>query len=188
MKNVIKIIQAHGGFDALKKKSIRIDPPHSGLMRLCIEYIGKGPRGQAAISIAHYFEQNGDSCQDPDVVMEVPDGEGWDDSSTWGPVYFQQAIPPIFQEACVNKDGQVYIRPAYIKDINSFARMWDKNLGDQGFVLAALQKLGKSRGVEVSQLSNGRYSARSLNGGTINVKFDDLVAVLLPLPVVGRDE
>src|SRR5881275_2330775 len=78
MKNIIRIIKTNGGLAGLKQKAMKIEVP--GYMRLCIEYIGEGPRGQAAISIAHYFEQNGDLCKDPDVVMEVPDGEGWDNS------------------------------------------------------------------------------------------------------------
>lgn len=187
MKNVIRTIQAHGGLEALKRDAIRVDVP--GFMRLCIEYIGEGPRGQAAISIAHYFEQQGDLCKDPDVVMEVPDGEGWDDSRTWGPVYFQQDIPPVFNEACFKgADGKVYIRPAFLKDINSFVRMWDKNIGDQGFVVAALQKLGRSRGIEIKQLDNGHYATRNLltEARTHNFKFADLVASLLPLPKVGE--
>jgi hypothetical protein len=44
MKNVIAIIKAHGGLEVLKSgTAIRIDPPSEGYMRLCIEYIGKGP-------------------------------------------------------------------------------------------------------------------------------------------------
>jgi len=189
MKNVICIVKAHGGIEALKRASIRIDnPPY---MRLCIEYTGDGPRGQAAISIAHYYEQQGDLMQDPEVLMEVPDGEGWDDSKTWAPVFFQQAAPPVFNEACFKgDDGQVYIRPAFIKDITSFARMWDRNIGAQGFVLAALQKLGKSRGIEITQLDNGHYATRNLRTETRtrNDKFDDLVTSLLPLPFIGRDQ
>ena len=38
------------------------NPPY---MRLVIEDIGLGPNHLPAISVAHYFEQNGDLCQDP---------------------------------------------------------------------------------------------------------------------------
>ena len=45
MKNVARIIEMHGGLEALRAKPIRIEPPCSGLMRLCIEHVGTGPRG-----------------------------------------------------------------------------------------------------------------------------------------------
>ena len=59
MKNVAKIIELLGGLVALESKPIRIEPPCSGLMRLCIEHVGMGPRGMPLISVAHYFEQAG---------------------------------------------------------------------------------------------------------------------------------
>ena len=135
MKNVIAIIKAHGGLPALKRKAIKIDPPSDGYMRLCIEYIGRGPRGQALVSIAHYYEQEGDVCQDPDVVVEVPD-DGWDNGKTWAPISFTQA-PGYYSEACYKgEDGQVYIRPAAVRDIKLFLPIWDKNIGEQGYVEA----------------------------------------------------
>jgi len=43
------------------------NPPY---MRLVIEDIGLGPNHLPAISVAHYFEQNGDLCQDPEMCLK----------------------------------------------------------------------------------------------------------------------
>ena len=136
MKNVIAIIKAHGGLAALKRKAIRVDPPSSGLMMLCIECIGTGlQRGFSRVSVTHYFEQCGDLCQDPEVVYDVLN-ERWDNSETWTPIMFQQAIPPIYREAVVIEDGKLKTVPAILEDLKDFSRMWDKNIGEQGYVEA----------------------------------------------------
>ena len=68
------------------------NPPY---MRLVIEDVGLGPNKRPAISVAHYFEQNGDLCQDPEMCFEV---ERQSDEFTFNPYMFQQAIPPVYQE------------------------------------------------------------------------------------------
>lgn len=143
MKNVISIIQAHGGLEALKQDAIRIDPPGAGLMRLCIEHVLSGTRrGTSQVSVAHYYEQNGDLMQDPEIVAEVPD-DRWDNASNWTPVFFQQASPPVYQEALTVSDGKVYIRPNLARDIKSFMATWDKNIGEQGYVEAFQKQKGE---------------------------------------------
>jgi hypothetical protein len=37
----------------------------------------------------------------------------------------------------VGEDGKVYVQPAEVRDILAIARIWDRNLKDQGFVDAA---------------------------------------------------
>lgn len=91
MKIVAKIIETFGGLAWLLKpdNSIRLEnPPY---MRLVIEYIGEGPRGKPSISVAHYYEQNGDLMRDPEMVFEVnPDGPPTWNAGEWGPVSFQK--------------------------------------------------------------------------------------------------
>ena len=149
MKNVICIIEAHGGLETLKRDAIRVDPPSAGLLRLCIEYIGEGPRGHAAISVAHDYEQNGDLMQDPDVVVEVPDSQAWSDESTWGPVSFTQASKGYHGEACFRDNtGQIRLRPGLVDNIRSFLKRWNRNIGEQGYVDAFLEK--KERGTRIT--------------------------------------
>jgi hypothetical protein len=97
-------------------------------MRLVIEHVGKGPRGGQLVSVAHYGEQNGDLMRDPEIVFEVAAG-------LWNPVSIQQDYVGSYREAVfVGADGKVYVRPAEVRDIASFARIWDRNLKHQGFV------------------------------------------------------
>jgi hypothetical protein len=139
MKYVARIIQMHGGLEALRSKSIRIEHPCSGFMRLCIEHVGTGPRGMPLISVAHYFLQNGDLMADPDLVFEVnPDEDGplsWK-TGEWGPVSFTQHSTGTYQEAVVIQDGKVMVAPRLITSLKSFARTWDRNLKVQGYIEA----------------------------------------------------
>jgi hypothetical protein len=129
MKNVQKIIDTRGGLEALKRKYIRLKVP--GFMRLVIEHVGTGPRGGELISVAHYGEQNGDAMRDPEIVFEVAAGQ-------WQPVSIQQDYVGVYREAVfVGEDGKVYVRPAEVRDIQAFSRIWDRNLKHQGFVDAA---------------------------------------------------
>jgi hypothetical protein len=137
MKNVAKIIELRGGLGALKSKSIRIEPPCSGFMRLCIEYVGTGPRDMPLVSVAHYYEQQGDLMADPDLVFEVnPDDDGplsWK-TGEWGPVAFTQHSTGTYQEAVSLQDGKVMLASRLITSLKSFARTWDRNLKSQGYV------------------------------------------------------
>jgi Domain of unknown function (DUF6908) len=132
MKTVEAIIAKRGGQEGLKARHIRIE--NSGYMPLVIEYIGTGPRGLPLISVAHYYTQNGDPMRDPEMTFEI-DPEGKQD---WGPVTYQQDNLGIYQEAVWCEDnGRVMVRPVLVKDLKSFARTWDRNLKEQGFLKAA---------------------------------------------------
>ena len=128
MKNIAKIITILGGVKGLYA-SIENEP----FMRLVIEDIGPGPRGYPAISVAHYFVQNGDLCQDPEMAFElVPEGEG----VKYEPYMFQQAIPPIYQEVFEAGTENERLK----RQLTSFADTWDRNIGAQGFVIAAVKQ------------------------------------------------
>jgi hypothetical protein len=135
MRNVQRIIDAFGGLAALKARYIWLEVP--GFMRLVIEHIGTGPRGGQLVSVAHYGEQNGDPMRDPEIVFEVAAGG-------WHPVSIQQDFVGSYREAVfVGEDGQVYVRPAEVRDIQAFAHVWDRNLKHQGFVDAAEARGGR---------------------------------------------
>lgn len=128
MKNIAKIITLLGGVKGLYA-SIQNEP----FMRLVIEDIGPGPRGHQAISVAHYFVQNGDLCQDPEMAIElVPEGEG----VKYEPYMFQQAIPPIYQEVFETGAENERLK----RQLTSFTYTWDRNIGAQGFVIAAAKQ------------------------------------------------
>lgn len=77
-----------------------------------------------AISIAHYFEMNGDLCQDPEMVVLINESD-----KTAEAYYFQQAMPPIYQE--VYDEGNK-VDPALKQSLNTFLETWLENLVNQG--------------------------------------------------------
>jgi len=98
-----------------------------GFMDLVFEKLPHldGASGQASIafSMAHYFKQNGDLCQDPEMVVLV-----YPELAMAEAYSFQQAIPPIYQEV-YPEPGQY--RPKLKKELNTFLRQWLQNLIDQ---------------------------------------------------------
>ena len=131
MKNVQKIIDLYGGVERFPALKIENEP----YMALCIEQIGPGPHNHPQVSVAHYGEQNGDLMRDPDLVCEVyPDGR-------WMPVSFRNDYVGCFQEVYdENAAGETLVRPKLLKDLTTFARQWDRTIGEQGFVEAALRQ------------------------------------------------
>lgn len=142
MPTVEKIIEAHGGMDWLKEgplsNYIRLEnPPY---MRLVIEHIGPGPRGHDSLSVAHYYEQNGDAMRDPEIVFEVTD-DGWE------PVSYLQDGLGVYREAVELLDfrghegpqdppftPEVVVNQGIVDDLKCFASMWDSNIASQGFL------------------------------------------------------
>lgn len=77
-----------------------------------------------ALSMAHYFQQNGDLCQDPEMVILINPGKRTVEALTW-----QMAIPLAYQEVYPD-EGMVDLRAK--KEQNAFLRTWLNNLIEQG--------------------------------------------------------
>ena len=80
--------------------------------------------GETIIALAHTFEQNGDRCCDPDMMIRV-----WPDRKMAEALTFQQAIPPVYTEV-YPEPGKV--NPRAKKDLNSFLDTWLRNAIAQG--------------------------------------------------------
>lgn len=114
------------------RNHITISSP--GFMDLVLERIGTGPRNLPMVSVAHYYEQNGDLMRDPEMTFEVDGANFW-------PVSFQQDSLGLYQEACfVGESGATLVRPRLLKDLQKFARSWNTNLREQGFLKEAKAK------------------------------------------------
>jgi len=75
-------------------------------------------------SFAHYFNQNGDMCQDPEMCfIKTKLGKVY-------PCMFQQAIPPIYQESIFFDNGWK-CKTKMQKDHTQFANMWLINIKEQ---------------------------------------------------------
>jgi hypothetical protein len=93
--------------------------------RLCVEKIGIN-----RISVAHYFEMNGDLVPDPDIVFFVQD------SGDWCPIGINQSIGGWRSYVKMTLDGEGI--EAYDEvgqaDLANFAEIWAQNLADQGWL------------------------------------------------------
>lgn len=112
----------------------------SGYMDLVVEVLPEClETGAKVLSLCHYFEQNGDLCQDPEMTVRlfepgsklmrrlVPSTD-----SALGraeALSFQMAIPPIYQEV-YPEPGKFY--PRLRRDLSSFLGTWLRNLEAHG--------------------------------------------------------
>ena len=86
-------------------------------------------------SLAHYFKQNGDMCCDPDMTFLVSNtgaAAGRPELDGVYPLTFQQAIPPVYQDA-VEWDGPKIqgVRLKMQADHTRFANTWLRNIRQQ---------------------------------------------------------
>lgn len=78
------------------------------------------------VSVAHYFEQCGDLCQDPEMTFLV------NDSGVY-PMTFQQALPPVYQRGVLIVGEEIKFAPKLQRDLTTFANQWLKNIESQQF-------------------------------------------------------
>lgn len=102
---------------------LKIGKEGGAFMPLVVERIGEYEAGKV-YSFAHYFKQNGDMCQDPEMTfLHHVSGKVY-------PMSFQMAIPPIYEESMF-KDGSWKVRPALQRQHAAFAGKWLTNIKDQ---------------------------------------------------------
>ena len=138
MRTIARIVNHRGGIEPLRLTPIRLAV--EGFMPLVIEYVGRGPRGQSLISVAHYFQHAGDLIADPDLEVEVTPGPGGtlpEDVRAWEPVAIQHSTGQYTRACWVDDEGGVRLNLREIADIRSFMRFWSRNLEEQGFLAAA---------------------------------------------------
>ena len=103
-------------------------------MRLVIEDIPiPGPDGYPTLSVAHYGEQQGDAMRDPEMLFQLVATSG---QVRLVPYYFRNDYVGVEQYSRLNQDGVVLVRPLLLREHQSFARLWDRNLRAQNFVEA----------------------------------------------------
>jgi hypothetical protein len=100
-----------------------------GFMDLVVEVLSRDQEtGAVVLSLAHYFVQQGDLCQDPEMVVRAfPSSEGR--QGLLEALTFRQAIPPVYHE--------VYPEPGKVvrwlkRELNEFLTTWLRNLEAQG--------------------------------------------------------
>jgi hypothetical protein len=102
-------------FQTQESFHVRFDKP--GYQRLVIERHGE------MISVAHYFEQNGDLVADPDVELHYP---------SWVPTAITQAFFG-YRQKFTERDGRTYVDTRFHRQVSSFLTLWARNLKAQGW-------------------------------------------------------
>jgi len=132
LETILEIVTAAGQLDRLKQRGphFQLRVENGGFMPLIIEawdspIVGEGRR----ISVAHYFESEGDLVPDPEV--EIRD-DGW-------PIELSQSMG-YTQVTVYNADGSMLFAPQAKRDVLHFLdHTWAPNLRAQRFIEAAHQ-------------------------------------------------
>ena len=129
MQTILRILKQAGGWHHGLYLKIE-NPPYMGLV---IEATDEsGPCGLAAISVAHYGEQNGDLMRDPEMCFEL----GLLGGARLNPFYYRQDHLGIEQwSRTIQGDHYVFLFSLH-QQHERFAKVWDNNLRLQGFAEA----------------------------------------------------
>jgi len=130
METVVKIIEEAGPLAPGFHLSIENEP----FMRLVIEDLETvGPRGWPNLSVAHYGEQNGDAMRDPEMLFERrTEGK----RMCLVPYYYRNDYAAVEQYSMWMESGTLFVEARLAREHQAFARVWDRNLRDQGFLEA----------------------------------------------------
>jgi hypothetical protein len=123
-----KLTEGLNGIGAHKK----INNSNGAFMAVSVEIIDNVPStgNGNMISVAHYYEQNGDLMRDPEMIFWV--GKDHTGQTGYYPVYFLQDNVGVEQYSAIFENGKyVGIREKMQKDHASFANLWMKNIKAQ---------------------------------------------------------
>lgn len=121
MQQIVAQIAIKHGVDLSKVgASMRLDMPH--MDRLCIERIS-----HHEVSVAHYFEANGDLIAEPDIVFYVV-------NNTWYPIQIQQSITGWQELANITAGVVEHVATRRQADVARFADYWARNIKDQNWL------------------------------------------------------
>lgn len=105
---------------------IKIDNTNGAFMPVSVEVIFENNLYKQ-ISIAHYYEQNGDLMADPEMLIIYIKADG-----SYLPSYFKQDNIGSEQESIVIERGEIKGYRAKLQaDHTSFANMWLRNIKNQ---------------------------------------------------------
>lgn len=149
MPNIVEILRCHAPHGItfvqvlkyLKENYLNIEKS-GGWMPLVIEVTGPGPFKGTALSICHFYKQNGDVMYDPEITYEVDieyDFERITERVYFYPLSYTQHGLGIYQEVI---DYNQQIQTNEYLDLVSFSKMWDRNIGEQGFLDRLKEKTG----------------------------------------------
>jgi hypothetical protein len=129
MQTIIRILKQAGGWHQGLYLKIE-NPPY---MALVIEATDEsGPCGLPAISICHYGEQNGDLMRDPEMCFEL----GFAAGPHLNAFYWRNDYAGVEQWSRFIQGANYCYHTQLHQQHEQFAKLWDKNLRQQGFAEA----------------------------------------------------
>lgn len=128
-KNLFKIAKA------MKDGYVKHDNGSPAFMAASVENVSSLYRGYRSLSIAHYYEQNGDLMRDPEMVFSRFDYYSARTGKTekrWFPVMYQQDGIGIYRELLtLRDDGKFEYHSYWQPDSARFAATWLENIVQQ---------------------------------------------------------
>ena len=129
MESVLRILKAAGGW----YPGLHLHIDNLPYMALVIEAMDEsGPCGLPAISVAHYGELNGDAMRDPEMCFEFGRAGDWH----LDPFYYRNDYVGVEQWSRFVTEDQYLCHAQLHAQHERFARLWDRNLREQGFAEA----------------------------------------------------
>ena len=112
----------------------KIDNSNSRFMPVVVEHVGNANNGDF-ISIAHYYEQNGDLMADPEIVFWRKKNEcpsHFPSKFVYFPISYRQDGLGINRELVIFENGKpVRFNIKLKNDTTKFVTMWMLNIKDQ---------------------------------------------------------
>ena len=98
-------------------------------MPLCVEVV-EVDHHHVVVSLAHYYEQNGDLVADPEMTVRLYRHKMAE------ALTFHMPGAGLYQEVYgVNDAGQITVRPRLKHELNAFLDTWTNNIRQQGHKL-----------------------------------------------------
>jgi len=96
-------------------------------MPVCVDAVGTTPQGALIVSVAHYYEQNGDLMADPEVTFVVTR-----DDYVF-PISFRQDSLGIDRQYGRWEGAKVYWNLRMQNDLAGFCNQWMQNIKEQQY-------------------------------------------------------
>lgn len=135
MAKIITQIAAAYGLDLTRDTGrLRLEnPPY---MRLTIEKLSRN-----LVSVAHYYEQNGDLVADPDAVFYTGINDPLTGTPLWVPMELTQSFGGFRRYVRIERTASgaeqlVCTNLASQQDLARFCNVWAKNIRQQGYLTA----------------------------------------------------
>jgi hypothetical protein len=137
VETILAILKKAGGWHP----GLTLKIENSPFMALVIEAMDEsGPMGLPALSVCHYGEQNGDAMRDPEMCFEL----GLAGGAHLMPFYYRNDYVAVEQWSRFIQGANYAHHIELHKQHEEFAKLWDRNLRQQGFI-EAFEKQGSHR-------------------------------------------